>query len=78
MKSGRIFKMSYKLNIGCHRNTIISRDSEVREFDSRQEAYDDYLSAKKFWRSIGYIVWFAKITHPDGTVETLESNPCRY
>ncbi len=66
-----------KLNIGCHRGTLTSRDSEVREFDTEDEAMQSYRESRKFYHSIGYQVWFATITLPDGKNVTLESNPYR-
>lgn len=66
----------WKLNIGCHRYTITSRDSEVREFDTEQEAIQSWQDSRKSYRSIGYVVWFAILTDPQGNTRTLESNPC--
>lgn len=66
----------WTLNIGCHCNTITSRDSTSEPYDSREEAYSAYRDHKKFYRSIGYVVWFAEIVAPDGSKETLEQNPC--
>lgn len=66
----------FYLSIGCHRGTLMSRDVDSpRPFDTYEEAYQAYLQAKAFWRSIGYMVWFAEITSPDGTKTHLESNP---
>lgn len=65
----------YKLHIGCHRHTLTSRDSEVREFKTRNEAYENYLLSKRFWESIGYVVWFANIVHSDEAIEQLVANP---
>lgn len=47
-----------------HRYTITSRDSEVREFDTEQEAIQSWQDSRKSYRSIGYVVWFAiKVIH---------------
>ena len=55
--------MRYKLSIGCHRpGRLMSRDSENIEFDTMEEAEDRIRASEKTWRSIGYQVWFAKIT----------------
>ena len=67
----------YILNIGCHRGTLTSRDSEVRKFDTENEAMQSYQKSRKFYHSIGYQVWFATITLPDGKKIALESNPYR-
>lgn len=66
----------YNLHIGCHRNTITSRDSTVEEYDTEKEAIEAYKSHKSFYKSIGYVVWFAEIISPDGTKRMLEQNPC--
>ena len=62
------------LSIGCHRGTLISRDSEMREFDTYDEAYNSYTESKKTWKRFGYMVWFSKIIAPDGIETNLESN----
>lgn len=64
----------FTLNIGCHRGTITSRDSETRQFNTYAEAHANYLDTKAFWRSLGYMVWFAEIIAPNGTKTHLESN----
>ena len=63
------------LSIGCHRGTLTSRDSENRTFDTYDEAHKSYLDSKAGWKRFGYVVWFAKITAPDGQETHLESNP---
>jgi hypothetical protein len=68
----------WKLETGCHRDTITSRDTDVpRLFASREEAIKDYEDTRKFLHSIGYKVWFATLTSPDGQKICLESNPYR-
>lgn len=64
------------LHHGCHRGTLTSRDSGGAEyFDTRQQAVEAYQKHRKFYRSIGYQIWFATVTSPDGVKETLEQNP---
>jgi hypothetical protein len=66
----------YILSHGCHRGTLMSRDSgQPEQFNTYDEAYDQYLEHKNFYHSIGYQIWFAKIIDPDGTEHYLESNP---
>jgi len=65
----------YLLNIGCHRGTLISRDSTQEHYASYDLAYQAYLSHRQFYHSIGYQVWYADIVAPDGTKTHLESNP---
>lgn len=65
----------YVLNHGCHKGTLMSRDSTVEEFDTYELAYEAYLKHRMFYHSIGYQIWFADITSPDGKKTHLESNP---
>lgn len=65
----------YTLHIGCHRGTLMSRDATAETYDTYEEAHDAYLKHRSFYRSIGYLVWFADIVSPDGTKTHLESNP---
>ena len=66
----------FVLNIGCHRNTITSRDSTSMEFDTFDEAKRQYQESRASYKRFGYVVWFAEIVAPDGTKTHLESNPC--
>jgi len=68
-------EQKFKLNIGCHRGTLISRDSAQETYDTYAEAFSAYEKHRAFYRSIGYMVWFAEIVSPDGTKANLESNP---
>jgi len=62
----------WRLNMGCHRGTLTSRDSSCEEYGSKNDAVKAYQQAKDFWLSIGYKVWFAELIAPDGTKETLD------
>lgn len=65
----------WTLDHGCHRGTLTSRDSGAPErFDTRDEAVAAYLAHRKFYRSIGYQIWFAELTAPNGVKEILEQN----
>lgn len=68
-------KEKYVLNHGCHRGTLMSRDSGSEEYDTYEEAYEAYQKHRAFYHSIGYQIWFADIIAPDGTKTHLESNP---
>jgi hypothetical protein len=69
-------EQKYILNHGCHRDTIASRDTAQPEYyDTFDEAKQAYIEHRKFYRSIGYKIWFAEITNPDGTKQMLEQNP---
>jgi hypothetical protein len=66
----------FKLVLACHRGTLTSRDVDSPHyFNTREEAIEDWQKTRKFYRSIGYMVWFAQLTPPGGVMETLESNP---
>ena len=68
----------FTLHIGCHRGTLISRDSESRKFDTLKDAIESYEKSKSSWEMIGYTVWFAYIKNEDGdTIWTGESNSYR-
>ncbi len=56
----------WELHIGCHRGTLTSRDSEVRKHPSLDVCRADVQSAEKFYKSIGYFVWFAYAVGPEG------------
>lgn len=66
----------YILNHGCHKGTLMSRDSgQPEEYDSYDDAYSAYREHRRFYHSLGYQIWFADIVSPDGTKTHLESNP---
>lgn len=56
----------WKLHIGCHKMTLASRDSGVREHDSLEACKKDVEESERFWASLGYYVWFAIAKGPDG------------
>ncbi|MFA6184281.1 MAG: hypothetical protein WC682_04230 [Parcubacteria group bacterium] len=56
----------WKLNIGCHCKTLMSRDLDVREHDSLEDCKRDVKESEEFWARMGYCVWFAKAIGPDG------------
>ncbi len=59
------------LNHGCWRDTITSRDSTIETFSSREEAIKQLNEYRNFYRRIGYSIWFAELTAPDGSKEQL-------
>lgn len=65
----------FVLNHGCHRGTLMSRDSTSEEFDTYEDAHKAYVEHRNFYTRIGYMIWFATIISPDGTKTDLESNP---
>lgn len=61
---------------GCHKGTLISRDKgQPVEYDTEAAALEAYQGHRSFYQRIGYQIWFAKLTSPDGVTRTLESNP---
>lgn len=63
------------LSHGIHKGTLASRDSgEPQSFDTHQEAIDALHEHRKFYRRIGYVIWYATLTDPEGHQETLEQN----
>jgi len=66
------------LNHGIHRGTVTSRDSGTSTFDTEQEARDSFLEQKEWYRSIGYVIWFAYLTSPDGKKIVLDSGNNAY
>lgn len=65
----------YTYSHGIHRGTITSRDTgNPSHFDTEAAARERMEGDRKFYRSIGYVFWFAKITAPDGKVIHSESN----
>ncbi|MFA6459300.1 MAG: hypothetical protein WCV79_02815 [Candidatus Paceibacterota bacterium] len=61
----------WKLHIGCHRGTIVSRDSDVREHESLEACKGDVQKSEQFLAGLGYSIWFAKAIGPDGTEHRL-------
>jgi hypothetical protein len=66
----------WRLNIGIHSGTMISRDSgshTVKFHDSSAplESLEDCIECAKAWeanyRSMGYYIWFATAIAPDDT-----------
>ena len=65
----------FKLNIGCHRGTVNSRDSLVMGHDDKGsplETLDDVKalaqSMEHNYNSVGYYLWFAHAITPTGEV----------
>lgn len=56
----------WTLHIGCHRKTLMSRDSDVREHDSLEDCRSDVKNSEECWARMGYYVWFAYAVGPNG------------
>lgn len=71
-------KNMYILEHGIHDGTLISRDSGSQKFETREEALASLIKQEKFYKSIGYVIWFANLICPDGTKEVLRAGNCSY
>jgi hypothetical protein len=73
-------KKPYKLAFGIHQNTIISRDvGEEKTFDTRDEAIAEINRLSEWYKTLGYILWFANIwsfSQGEYRSENIVSNPC--
>ena len=56
----------WTLNIGCHRNTHASRDSDTQEYDSLKECKNAVTETEKDLAERGYFIWCARAYGPDG------------
>ena len=75
-EEGTRMEEKYTLHHGCHNGTYTSRDTgNPQSFNTYDEAYARYLEHRKFYRSIGYQIWFAYIVGPDGSKTHIEENP---
>lgn len=63
------------LEHGCHKGTLTSRDiGEPSEHDTKEAAIEAYQKHRQFYASVGYQIWYARITSPDGKIYNLELN----
>ncbi|MDO8620652.1 MAG: hypothetical protein Q7R64_04910 [bacterium] len=63
----------WKLHIGCHRRTLMSRDTTVREHESLQDCRRDVVESEECWARLGYYVWYAYAVGSTGEKETLHA-----
>lgn len=63
----------WNLNIGCHKGTLESRDSNNSEHDSLEECKEEVGRKEKDWSKMGYYVWYAFAIGPDGKRVELHS-----
>ncbi len=54
------------LHLGCHRGTVMSRDSEVTELNSLDECREMVARMHITWAKCGYYIWFAYAMSPQG------------
>ncbi len=68
-------RMKYTLKHGIHNGSFTSRDHAMPEtFDTREMAIQAYQDHKKFYKSIGYVIWYVEIVAPDESVDNLDGN----
>lgn len=63
----------WKLHIGCHKRTLLSRDSDVREHESLELCKKDVEESERAWKNIGYFVWYARAEGPNGEIVELHT-----
>jgi len=69
----------WKLDAGCHRGTVTTRDSIVKKYGSLEECESAFAEMKESWRKSGYSVWYARAKGPDGEDIKLDAGvPYRY
>ena len=68
----------WTLNHGIHGGAVMSRDSGTSTFDTEKEARDAFQKQKQWYHSIGYVIWFAYLTSPDGNKIVLEGGNNAY
>ena len=68
----------WTLNHGIHGGAVMSRDSGTSTFDTEKEARDAFQKQKQWYHSIGYVIWFAYLTSPDGNKIVLDGGNNAY
>jgi hypothetical protein len=69
-------RSQYTLTWGIHRGTLISRDTgDPYKFDTEQECIEKAKELDSHFKTIGYKIWYAMITAPDGQRKEIMSNP---
>jgi hypothetical protein len=67
----------WELHIGCHRHTLTSRDSTLREHNSLEDCKHDVAKLELSYARSGYRVWFAYAIAPNGEKVVLhQGTPC--
>jgi len=66
------------LHHGIHRGTITSRDTGSCEYETEQEAREDFAKQKAWYRSIGYVIWFAYLNSPNGEKYIIDPGNSNY
>jgi len=56
----------WTLSMGCHKGTLMSRDNSTEKCDSLEQCRQRVVEAERSWARIGYYVWYADATGPNG------------
>ena len=66
----------WTLRHGIHRGTTKSLDeAHPTDYPTEEEALASFEKLKESYANIGYKIWYATLTGPDGESRTLETNP---
>ena len=66
----------WKLDIGVHKGTMMSRDSQIitssfEDYEVPLKSLEDCVKCAKAWEQnylqMGYMIWYARAFSPDGT-----------
>lgn len=63
---------------GIHRGTLTSRDSGQSTHNSLEECRAKLQEHITFYKSIGYVIWYAYAKSPDGTETILHPGNSNY
>lgn len=58
-------KGNWKLYLGCHEGTLMSRDTMVEEYATLDECREAAEKAEKSWNRFGYFVWYSYAIGPN-------------
>jgi hypothetical protein len=63
----------WRLSVGIHNGTLMSRDSGSHPYPTEQAALDAWRDQERSIARFGYQVWFASLTSPEGESTTLHA-----
>ncbi len=69
----------WRLFHGIHRGTITSRDTRSKDgLASLEECKQELAKHEAFYRSIGYVIWFATAYSPEGVAHKIHPGNAHY